>query len=138
MRDQLFEGLRRTWREGCSHAASALEAAPAAFMPQAQLFEAAVQAAAGAVEGSVAEAQRAGRGICHEMLLRQQQAPAYPALGPQCPLLARKFQEHTIRVGGWVECGRSAWNRLVQGSFVCLHAYAGRRMCGSHMCKLRR
>lgn len=91
--DRLIDGLRRPRRPGCGNAAGALAAAPAAFLPQKQLFAAAAAAAA----SSVPELEQLGRGVCHHLLLHQQERPHYPRIGPECPLLARKFGEETVK-----------------------------------------
>ncbi|KAI3432241.1 hypothetical protein D9Q98_003802 [Chlorella vulgaris] len=91
--DRLFEALRRPQRPGCAAAAAALAAAPAAFLPQHRLF--AEAAAAAAVAESGAELEAASAGVCARLLLHQQEAAKYTAIGPACPLLARKFSDGT-------------------------------------------
>lgn len=93
--DRLVEALRRPWRPGCGNAAGALAAAPAAYIQQRELFAAA--AAAEAAAGSVPELEQLGRGVCRQLLLHQQEQPKYPGIGPECPLMARKFSEGTVK-----------------------------------------
>ena len=111
----LFDALRRPQRPLCSNAAGALAAAPAAFLQPAQLLG----MAAGGAELAAADAQQLeqlGRGICRNLLLHQQMQPRFPSLGPQCPLLARKFGDGTQKVGArevlliW-SCFASLWSR---------------------------
>ncbi|KAL4424080.1 hypothetical protein ABPG75_001381 [Micractinium tetrahymenae] len=93
--DRLIEALRRPRRPGCGNAAGALAAAPAAYIPQRELFAAA--AAAEAAAGSVPELEQLGRGVCRQLLLHQQERPKYPGIGPECPLMARKFSDGTVK-----------------------------------------
>jgi len=95
--ERLFDALRRPRRSGCGNAAGSLATAPAAFLQQRELFAAA--GAAEAAAGSVPELEQLGRGVCRQLLLHQQEQPHYPGLGPECPLLARKFSEGTVKVG---------------------------------------
>lgn len=97
--DHLFASLRRPNRRGCGNAAGALAAAPAAFLPQERLFSAAAAAEAGAA--SLSELEQLGREVCHTLLLHQQEQPKYPRIGPECPLMARKFSDGTQKVGSW-------------------------------------
>ncbi|KAI3432231.1 hypothetical protein D9Q98_003793 [Chlorella vulgaris] len=91
--DRLFQALRRRQRPGCAAAAAALAAAPAAFLPQHRLFAEAAAAGKGVESG--AELEAAGAGVCARLLLHQQEAAKYTAIGPACPLLARKFSGGT-------------------------------------------
>lgn len=99
----LFDALRRPQRPGCGNAAGALAAAPAAFLQLAQLMTPAVAAQAAAADSR--QLEQLGRGLCRSLLLRQQMQPHYPAVGPECPLLARKFNEGTQKV--WWRAGLS-------------------------------
>jgi hypothetical protein len=116
--DRLFDALRRPQRPGCSNAAGALAAAPAAFLQQDKLFAAAAAAEAGGAGPS--QLQALGRGVCRALLLHQQEAAKYPALGPRCPLMARKFADETVKVGarlgerGWpcASADRDRWGRM--------------------------
>lgn len=92
----LIDGLRRPRRPGCGNAAGALAAAPAAFLQPAQLIDQAAAAQAAAADPQ--QLEQLGRGLCRTLLLRQQMQPHYPAVGPECPLLARKFSEGTQKV----------------------------------------
>ena len=56
----------------------------------------AAQAAAAAADSQ--QLEQLGRGLCQALLLRQQVQPHYPGVGPECPLLARKFSEGTQKV----------------------------------------
>lgn len=94
--DRLIEGLRRPWRPGCGNGAGALATAPAAYIQQRELFAAA--AAAEAAAGSLPELEQLGRGVCRQLLLHQQEQPKYPGIGPECPLMARKFSDGTVKV----------------------------------------
>ncbi len=96
--ERLIDGLRRPWRPGCGNAAGALTTAPAAYIQQRELFAAA--AAAEAAAGSVPELEQLGRGVCRQLLLHQQEQPKYPGIGPECPLMARKFSDGTVKVCG--------------------------------------
>ena len=96
LKDSLFDGLRRPRRSGCNAADAALAAAPGAYIPQEELFAAAGAAAAAA--SNVPELEALGRGVCRELLLHQQERPHYAGIGPECPLMARKFSDQTVKV----------------------------------------
>lgn len=104
MSERLIDMLRRPQRSGCGNAVQALEAAPAAFLQQKELFEAA--AAASTAAESVSHLEQLGRGVCRQLLLHQQEQPHYPGIGPECPLMARKFLDDTVKVrrSSWLLC----------------------------------
>lgn len=55
-------------------------------------------AAQAAAAADSQQLEQLGRGLCQALLLRQQVQPHYPGVGPECPLLARKFSEGTQKV----------------------------------------
>ena len=97
LNDNLFTTLRRAHLPECSHGLMALQAAPAAFVQQEQIFLAAAAAARGGGAKS-ADLERLGQAVCKEVKQRRRQQPPFQRVGAVCPLVARKFLDGTERV----------------------------------------